>query len=152
MKNDTYSKKSPEKFKQYAQAFQSPEFKAWIATLTPEQLAEAEAKGLLQPLPENIIGITPLDEEKADERYVHDHSATINALVAHFVSSPRKLRALHALINSKKHRAEILWAAMRYICGDGTNESHAARFGISREAFHSIVKKLRAYLKEHKLV
>ena len=145
MNNDPYAQQSQIRFTRYAEAYESPEVKAWIASLTPEQRAHAEKQGLLAPMPEDLNGITPLDEEKADEA-LFIQAESMERMLSILERNPHKMRALATLLKRKKQGAELMWSVIRFVCGEGSCQSHAERFGMTKQNFHYIVKQFRKYL------
>lgn len=145
MKNDPYAKDSNSRDRAYREAYSSDEAQEWIASLRPEQRQRAAALGLLKPLHEHSSYEIPLYEERIASP-AHHTTQAFHAFLSQFERGPRKMRALHTLLHRKKQRAGVIWAAMRYLCGDGTCELHANRFGITRQAFHSICVKIQKYL------
>ncbi len=47
---DEYAKRQPERDQRYRESFQTPEVRAWIAALPPEERRKFEAEGLLAPM------------------------------------------------------------------------------------------------------
>ncbi len=144
MNTDPYAQNAPIRFRKYAEAFDSAEAKAWIASLSPEQRKLAEEKGLLVPLSDHDSHELPIEEEHVGNPLISE--ASMDALIRLFEANPLKLRALNSLMHSKKYGAELKWAALRYLCGEGTCQSHAIRFGMTRQNFHAVVKKFKALL------
>ena len=64
--NDDYSKKEGVRNQQYRESWETPEVKAWIASLSAEDRQRMEAKGLLGPMMPKDGGGTLLDCDLAE--------------------------------------------------------------------------------------
>lgn len=136
MHQDSYTKREKQRFHDYVASYESPEAATWRASLSPEQRQHAEKFGLLAPQPDKASSSIPLEEEVACIS-VHDSIAEPNPLFRFLDTTckkPRHRRALDVFLGGGKHIG-LRWAIIRYLSGEGTGELHAARFGLTKQAF-----------------
>ena len=85
MSDNDYSHRQAEKNQRYVGCYHSPEVRAWIESLTPEQRRQAEADGLLAPMMDRS-GSTMRDEDAAE---MADASVTPDIAAALDVPPPQ---------------------------------------------------------------
>ncbi len=140
MKNNEYANKESTRIRDYAQAYDSPEFKAWVASLTPEQYRHAEAEGLLSPHFDSIVGCTPLEEQTTPNQDVFERN--LEMLTEVIYSDPRHQRAMQTFIGYGK-QGKINWSVLRYLCGEGSYSTHGQHIGLSKQSFHYHANQLK---------
>ncbi len=163
--NDDYAKTEAERNKHYLESWETPEVKAWIDSLSPEDRQRMEAKGLLGPMmtkegsangcgleddiassadasveAPSVPGSDSLDAILAD--YPHLEQAIENRAkeMAGGSNGPEMLRKL-ALMFIDQGRRALNADCLAFVSGlavrmGESGTSLAKRHGISRQAFH----------------
>lgn len=151
MNPDQYARNESARNEAYRKAFRSPEFTAWVNSLTPEQRMHAEKMGLLSPrlegegarfgaddlppshTPSDDGGFADFEEKKAG---VPESIERLDEIRRQLLESFLKRRG----------KPGLQWACLYYLCGHGTCEQHARILGMSKQAFHYHVRSMQKML------
>jgi len=145
---DDYSMRQAEREREYRAAFESPEARAWIESMPPEERRRLEAEGLLKPLvPSSGSGMrdedladSPLASETPDMAAVVDREAPPADQCS--TAAADVLASFCARIRSAS-RPLLVFDAICFATGvlalDGMSQTALAkRHGVSRAAFSKI--------------
>ena len=132
-RHDEYAAAEIRRMQAYRDAFSGPAAQAWMAAMSPEERARAEAAGLLQPrLEGQQMG---LSLEELTEKQMPTVEPEVEGL----------REAVHDFLCASGH-PELTWSCLQYLCGYGTCEEHAKRHGMSRQSFNYHVRTLQEQL------
>lgn len=151
--NDDYAAREATRKKAYRAAYDSPEYHAWVASLTPAQRASAESLGLLAPHFDafsvggsSADNLPPsLEPAKEDADFDADVIAAPfrqDGLEAIYSQLDEEHKQLIEAFLQQDGNPQLRWACLRYVFGEGTCESHAKALGMSKQAFHYHVRKI----------
>lgn len=144
--NDEYAAGAAHRNAAYRKAYAE-----WVDTLPPDKREELRLKGLLTPLTDGSAWAPPAERDPDRE---DDHADRIDTLAveefnlplepgdegytpegsAEPAPSPLRLRALRDFLCARGD-PQCAWAALRYLLGFGTCESHARALGLTKQAF-----------------
>ncbi len=159
---DDYASRSGNRRRAYVAAYRSPEARAWIASLTPEQRRRAEELGLLTPMldpqPADIstddlpTSATPTCEPIINDPAEEAHAALLRRL-GHISEVTLQELTLHqrhmlsAYASRKGSRSAVQQRCLCFLLGLGTGEKHARALGMSRQLFDYHVLQMQAELR-----
>lgn len=142
---DPYAQGEAQRRRAYRDAYNSPEVKKWIASLTPEQRKHAEEAGLLEPKLDAALGHSienlPLKLRPATE----DTTDDAKSLDAELLEDPRFVTAFKAYMTGVR-KPKLRLACLSYLLGNGTCEQYATLLRMSKQAFHYHVKQAQELL------
>lgn len=162
---DIYSSQFGARCRKYRAAYDSPEAKAWIASLTPAQREHAERLGLLQPfigdggsspgpsfddMSNSVLTATTDHIQDDDTPLIEEGSAAAlgeDGWIAMF-------RDLRNGNGCERARAFIMrggnprlrWACVCYMLGEAPLDTLAKTVSMSKQAFHYHVRQLQLEL------
>lgn len=149
MSRDDYAKREASRNEAYRNAFRSPDFKAWVKSLTPEQRLHAEKLGLLAPRIDGSCvqtGVDDLSPSQAPRTANNGSGSTKNGLVSRCEELDEHHRRMLKAFLCRSGKPYLEWSCLCYLCGHGTCEQHARRLGMSKQAFHYHVRSVQKML------
>ncbi len=162
--SDEYASRSAARRRAYEAAYRSPEARAWIAALTPDQRRRAEALGLLTPMldpqaAEISADDLPLAATPTCEPVINDPAEEARAALLKRLGhasdtrpslselTPRQQHTLSAYFARRGSRSPVQKRCLCFLLGLGTGETHARALGMSRQLFDYHVLQLQAELR-----
>lgn len=142
---DPYAQREAQRRRAYRDAYSSPEVKAWIASLTPEQRKHAEEVGLLEPKLDSALGHSIEDLPLKLRPATEDATDDAKLLDDEFLEDPRFVTAFKAYMTGAK-KPKLRLACLSYLLGNGTCEQYATLLRMSKQAFHYHVKQAQELL------
>lgn len=142
---DPYAQREAERRRAYKAAYNSPEVKKWIASLTPEQRKRAEEAGLLEPKLDSAIGHSIEELPMKLRPSTEDAPSDAQAFAAKLLDDSSYREAFAAYLAGGM-KPLLRQACLSYLLGNGTCEQHAKRLGMSKQAFHYHVKQAQRML------
>lgn len=149
--NDDYARGEARRMAGYKAAFESPEYKRWVASLTPAQRETAEGRRLLCPHEDAEGGRLGIDElppslepQVAGEFDGGEGEAESPRLGLDTLTDEQK-DMLSAFLQQGGN-PRLRWACLRYLLGYGTCLSHAKALGMRKQAFHYHVRQMERQL------
>ena len=149
MNQDHYTTRQAQLDLQYRNSYQTPEARAWIESLSPEQRRKLQSDGLLEPMLDRC-GSTMRDEDASESRTASetpDFAAAIDRgpLASSTGTSSTAGDALASFCARVRGRANpaLVFDAICYATGvtdvEGVSATElAARHGITKQAFSKI--------------
>lgn len=146
-----YREKERNLKKSYTKAFESPKFKQWVASLSPEIREEAEKKGLFKPYEDTESGFRSIEnlppqlephtgeEICSGENYTEESIFNMDDL-----TEEQQLRLTYFLNQGKSPR--LRYACFYYLQGHGTCEGWAKKLNMSKQDFHYLVRNIEKQL------
>ncbi len=154
--SDEYASHEADRNRAYREAYESPEVRAWIDSLTPAQMIRAQALGLLEPyidpmpsghcletLPAELI---PRVEDEHAEAQLPLPVLLRQKRVDYDNLDEHRLQLLEAFFQQYGN-SERVWACLRYLVGRGRCEELARTQHMSKQAFHYHAQRLAEMLK-----
>ena len=154
MSDNDYASRQSEKDREYAGCYDTPEARAWIAALSPQERQRLEAEGLLRPMLDRC-GSTMRDEDASESSTASempDFAAAIDResddpellapMVAQTWAAGDALASFCARVRGRANPA-LVFDAICYATGvtdvEGVSATElAARHGITKQAFSKI--------------
>lgn len=113
---DDYAKHQAQRDQRYRDAWETPEVKAWIASLSPEDRRQHEAAGLLSPMMPKGGGGTLLDQDLAESSLAAETPDIVDLLDS--ASKPANVAPADPL------RDERVWEILRRLIGELLTQSN----------------------------
>lgn len=142
-----YTEKERKHKKSYTEAFESPKYRQWVASLSSEQREEAEKKGLLKPYEDtesgfrSIENLPPQLEPHTDEEICNGENYTEEPIFnTNDLTEGQQLLLTYFLNQGKS--PPLRYACFYYLQGHGTCEGWAKKLNMSRQAFHYHVRNM----------
>ncbi len=142
-KCDAYALGARKRQQAYEAAYNSPEARAWIASMTPDQRKRAEELGLLQPMPDAAPADTRLDTLPQRLLPIVEHAPELEA--AHLVDalSDTHRRILASYFSRPCPHPKLRQHCLCFLLGIGSGVEHAKALGMSRQRFDYHALKMR---------
>ena len=151
MNKDDYAIREVERNRAYRDAYESPEAKKWLESLTPEARLHAQELGLLEPRLDWAVNGHSIDQlvGENEPREEGDFNQGPLSVVERRrmkrsgsdSSTARNRKLLRAFLQ-RNGNPRLTWSAIRYLQGNGSLESHARAIGMSKQDFHYHVRQL----------
>ena len=155
MNKDDYAIREVERNRAYREAYESPEAKKWLESLSPETRLHAQELGLLEPRLDWAVNGHSIDQlvGENEPREEGDFNQGPLSVVERRrmkrsgsnSSTDRNRKLLRAFLQ-RNGNPRLTWAAIRYLQGNGSLESHARAIGMSKQDFHYHVRQVEKQL------
>lgn len=151
MNHDDYASRESSRNRGYRSAYESAEAKKWLESLSPESRARAQELGLLEPRLDWAASGHSIDQLVGDNEPRIDGCFDMGPLSVvekkrqkrsgADVSTEHNRKLIQAFLQ-RNGNPRLTWAAIRYLQGNGSLESHARAIGMSKQDFHYHVRQL----------
>lgn len=153
MNHDDYASRESSRNRGYRSAYESVEAKKWLESLSPESRARAQELGLLEPRLDWAASGHSIDQLVGDNEPRVDGNFDLGPLSVverrrqkrsgADVSTEHNRKLLQAFLQ-RNGNPRLTWAALRYLQGHGTLDSHARTLGMSKQDFHYHVRQMES--------